>query len=435
MSHEFSNLINQLNHLEMVPPNYVWSNIEAELQHKKKPVLFWFNKAQLATVISGFFVSGLLCTYLFSFISSDASPVHSSASNHNVVFTTPSKIEETATNYQQLASKNTSVSAVEPSRMVSNTTHSKSHLTYNRKSIKTVNKESLKETTNSKNIKSELIASIPTVESSDGGIKVYQNEEWISLVPIETQPIEKIHESNVESPMVKYVPLLAEDIPTPTKLDNDVRFNKGFYITPSLGANITQVYFNDPASNQFFSANTTFSGKFGYNAGFQLGYKFNSHWSIESGVFFSQNIQSFKEKNSNYEKRGLMYIDQLDFPLMARYSINFGESRYPKSISFKGGLMYNSILQYQVNYIQKDLHSFAEKAYNYDADKRLYNSLQLGYVGGIDFDAFLSKRLSLNTSILSTLVSQLENFPFYSGDNKRPIQFTTTISMGIKFHF
>lgn len=438
MQYNYSNLIQQLNELEIVPPKTVWLNIETQIQKEsKKPSGFWFNRPQTTVLIIGLIFSGLFSAYMFRFISSDI-PTHRLNSPNEIVFTQPQIIENTIQKNVEnvnlssiLPSKNSELKNIENHKKVnfsnsSNSTKKYSNPVEFKKTIK-ANFE------NSKEIKGELISALPAVESKNGELKVYQNDEWITLLPIEQNEISSLKEPNMNLPALKEIlQPVADGLIIG---NNDVRESKGFYITPTLGANITQVYFNDPASNPFFSANTTFSGKFGYNAGFQLGYKFNTHWSIESGLFFSQNIQSFKEKNSNYDKRGLMYIDQLDIPLMARYSINFGESKYPKSISFKAGLIYNSVLQYQVNFIQKDLFTNIEKSYNYDADKRLYNSLQMGYIGGIDFDAFLNKRIALNTSFMSSFVSQLDNFPFFNGDNKRPLQFNSTISMGIKVHF
>jgi len=210
-----------------------------------------------------------------------------------------------------------------------------------------------------------------------------------------------------------------------------------FYITPYIGGNFTQVSYQGTPNSPYFSQNASFTGKIGYNLGFQLGYQFSKHWSIESGLAYGQYLQSFKENFSvsNIERKGIMYIDQIDLPLMIRYSIPFGGEKYPKTISFKGGLMYNSVVQYQVNYTDKNLSNFTEKSYQVEADKRLYNSLQLGYTAGLDFDAFLSKKISFNFSMLNSLVSQLENFPSFNQDSRRPLQFSTNFSIGTKIRF
>jgi hypothetical protein len=130
-----------------------------------------------------------------------------------------------------------------------------------------------------------------------------------------------------------------------------------------------------------------------------------------------------------------MYIDQIDLPLAARFSINFGDIDYPKSFSFKSGLIYNSVTQYQVNYTDKNYTTKLESEYHIDADKRLYNSLQLGCILGFDFDAFISKKISLNIAMLNSIVSQFNNFPFFKSDIHRPIQYSTTFSIGTKIRF
>jgi hypothetical protein len=165
-----------------------------------------------------------------------------------------------------------------------------------------------------------------------------------------------------------------------------------------------------------------------------LGYYFKKHWSVETGAYFSQYIQGFKEGMGALERDGLMYIDQLEFPLMLRYSIFF-DNAYPKVLSLKAGLIYGSVLQYQVNYYERNLMTNLKSEYKIDADKRQYNSLQMGYIAGFDFDNYLSDRFSLNTSIMASYVSQLENFPLFNSQYQRPRQLSTFFSIGIKVKF
>jgi hypothetical protein len=76
-----------------------------------------------------------------------------------------------------------------------------------------------------------------------------------------------------------------------------------------------------------------------------------------------------------------------------------------------------------------------KQQYKIDADKRQYNSLQMGYIAGFDFDNYLSNRFSLNTSIMASYVSQLENFPLFNSQYQRPRQLSTFFSIGIKVRF
>jgi hypothetical protein len=211
-------------------------------------------------------------------------------------------------------------------------------------------------------------------------------------------------------------------------------FKPYFYLTTTMGVNAAQVFMNSDAQNSYFSGNATFNRKFGYQFGSEMGYQFSRKWSIESGLFYSQYIQTFSEKNNLFEKNGFMYIDQLEFPLMARYSI-FLKEENPLILSFKAGLMYGSVLQYQVNYVERELLSLNEKKYSIDADKRNYNSLQLGYIAGIDFDAFVSQKVALHLSTVTSYLSQLENFPLFSSYKENPKQLATSFAVGMKFKF
>jgi hypothetical protein len=213
------------------------------------------------------------------------------------------------------------------------------------------------------------------------------------------------------------------------------KFSKGVYITPYFGGNFTQVHYQGTPNSPYFTDKATFTGKIGYNFGAQVGYQFTPNWSIESGLGFGQYIQSFKENNQTMNRKGLMYIDQIDIPLMARFSILFGNEEFPKTFSFKSGLLYNSVLKYQVNYTDFDRSGVIENAFQIEADKRQYNSLQMGYLLGFDFDAFISRSVSLNLSMLNSFASQLENFPLFSSDTRRPLQYSNTFTIGTKIRF
>lgn len=213
-----------------------------------------------------------------------------------------------------------------------------------------------------------------------------------------------------------------------------------FYITPYMGANYSFVFYQDKPANNFFSDKAIFSGRIGYNTGVQFGYQFSKHWSIESGVGIGQYIVGFKEDYGTYFRDGDMYIDQLDIPLLARYSFDFNKQKLPLSLAFKGGLIYSNVIFYQVNYTDKftrimSVNGNKEEHYKFDVDKSEYNSTQLGYALGFDFDACFSKRISLNFSMLNAMVSQINNFPLFNAEKHRPIQFSSSLSIGTKIRF
>jgi hypothetical protein len=211
------------------------------------------------------------------------------------------------------------------------------------------------------------------------------------------------------------------------------------YITPYMGTNYTNVFYQDKPANNYFSDKAKFSGQLGYNAGVQFGYQLSKRWSLESGIGLGQYILGFKEDYGTHIRDGKMYIDQLDIPMMARYSIPFGSKNLPLSVSLKGGLIYSNVIFYQVNYTDKFTRITPigqnEEYHSVDVDKRQYNSAQFGYAGGFDFDAFFSKKIALNLSMLNALVSQANNFPFFSQEKQRPVQFSTSFSIGTKIKF
>lgn len=218
---------------------------------------------------------------------------------------------------------------------------------------------------------------------------------------------------------------------SPISTTND----RHFFLTPYIGTNFTQVTYQGYPNSPYFSDKTIFTGKMGYNFGIQLGYQLSKKWGVESGIGYGQYIQSFKETNSSKDRRGVMYINSLDLPLYIRYGFSLSQGDFPKTLAIKTGLIYNSVTQYQVNYVDKDFRTNQQEIHNLEVDKRKYNSLQLGYSLGFDLDAFISKKVSLNLSMMNSVVSQLENFPIFSNQKDRPIQFSTGISIGTKIKF
>ena len=236
------------------------------------------------------------------------------------------------------------------------------------------------------------------------------------------------------------IPSLTLKLDEETKKDEPkLSFLNKLYLTPYMGTNYTQVTYRDKPTNDYFSDKATFSGELGYNVGIQFGYQLNKRWSLESGISLGQYILGFKEDYSTYDRNGKMYIDQLDIPLMARYSIPLGSKNLPLAFSIKGGLIYSNVIFYQVNYLDRFNRTIPvgmnEQYVSVDVDKRQYNSMQLGYTAGFDFDAYFSKKIALNLSMLNALVSQANNFPLFNVEKQRPIQFSTSFSIGTKIRF
>lgn len=246
--------------------------------------------------------------------------------------------------------------------------------------------------------------------------KVYQSQLKDEIIPVPTE--NKLVEASVTRP----------------------KFIERFYLTPYMGANYTQVFYQDKPTNNYFSDKAQFSGQIGYNSGVQFGFQLNKKWSLESGIGLGQYILGFKEDYGTYFRDGHMYIDQLDIPLLMRYTIGLNNKKLPLTLALKGGLIYSNVIFYQINYTDKfnriiSIGSPNEQSFKFDVDKRQYNSMQFGYAAGFDLDAFVSNKISLNLSMLNALVSQINNFPFFGAERQRPIQFSTSFSIGTKIRF
>lgn len=421
---QFENYLLFIKNAEVAPSSKVWMGIERHLKKRKKRAVFgWihFTQAQKMVLFFGILTSLLSSVYLYQ--------------NHSNSFKTlPSSItsiENKTTFYKKIninERENRNVEFKSSEFDLKENTYYRNNKKIN--TVRNISKNRSSEKATELNA-SKLISQLPLIESEDQKIKVYYNQNWIELEPVEI--INKRLEINEKD--------FSNEIKAPITLNQDYKIDlevskssNSFYFTPVIGGNLSQVFYNSNVQNDYFSSDAVFTSKFGYTTGFQLGYYFKKHWSVETGAYFSQYIQGFKEGMGALERDGLMYIDQLEFPLMLRYSLFF-DNAYPKVLSLKAGLIYGSVLQYQVNYYERNLMTNLKSEYKIDADKRQYNSLQMGYIAGFDFDNYLSKRFSLNTSIMASYVSQLENFPLFNSQYQRPRQLSTFFSIGIKVKF
>lgn len=419
---QFEDYLLLIKNAEAMPSRKVWMGVEKHLQKKKKRGVFawsYFTQAQKWVLFSGLLTSLLSSIFLYQ---------NYSKNNLNVIL--PNVASNNKTQFYKKVTFDTDKN--QNNKLISKINEIKIAEKNYRKSIDRPVLNLKNKTNNDKLVNaSKLISQIPIIESEDQKIKVYYNQNWIELEPVEI--INKRLEINEKD--------FSNETMAPITLNQDYKIDlevskssNSFYFTPVIGGNLSQVFYNSNVQNDYFSSNAVFTSKFGYTTGFQLGYYFKKHWSVETGAYFSQYIQGFKEGMGVLERDGLMYIDQLEFPLMLRYSIFF-DNAYPKVLSIKAGLIYGSVLQYQVNYYERNLMTNLKSEYNIDADKRQYNSLQMGYIAGFDFDNYLSKRFSLNTSIMASYVSQLENFPLFNSQYQRPRQLSTFFSIGIKVKF
>jgi hypothetical protein len=425
-----------------MPPQKVWENIVLELAHEnQKPIGFWsFNSAQKYTLIAACLCSVLFSTFIFKY-------------NSNEQFISINKIESKT----QFSSRLEDKSIADPIVNLSKTESKPKGIAVANK-INTFTPRHIDTKKNIQQIHKELIPFKKEIK------ELYEIDQAIARLNIELNELESISTSSISTEIVytstynssQERTLNLAEFKTKKEVEaslaistikhkDSVSFFENIlsklYLTPFVGANFTQVSYSNSSNSPYFSEHANFTGKLGYNAGLQFGYQFNKKWSLESGISFGQYLQNFNEKlNSNsIERNGIMYIDQLDIPLLARYTIPLNKKELPINLSFKGGFIYNSVLQYQVNYADEFKLSVPPqnlvKAYNIDADKRTYNSLQLGYVLGMDFEAYFSKKIALNLSMLNAYVSQLENFPTLTSDARRPRQFSTTFSIGTKIKF
>lgn len=425
------------NNYSPTPPKIVWDNIayRIERDQPKSPGFWAFNPAQKFTLLAACIVS----IFISSFVIKHESESVIDSSNHIIaqkdIYTGNIIIEE-----------NENVEINKPlnqQKILSNYNHIQKNeiLVRNKLNRKLNLPDELKPFEKEINELHQIDLAIANLTKELNVLKkVNDGKSNLEINYLSTNSVEKEREREL---IVYKETSKEEQISSPSKIKSNFfqDFVSKLYLTPFVGSNFTQVSYTKSSNNPYFSQNANFNGNIGYTSGIQLGYQFNKKWSIESGISFGQYIQSFQEtmQNNSLERNGVMYIDQLDFPLLARYSMNLNQKKKPLVLSLKAGLIYNSVVKYQVNYLEQFLNlppmQNTPIKYNFEADKRTYNSLQFGYAFGLDIESQISKKFALNASILNAYVSQLENFPSLSSDISRPRQFSTTFSIGTKLRF
>lgn len=422
------------------PPQKVWEQISYALSNERtaKTSSPFYTKTQKITLVVASIVSIFLSVFMHRYIENG---VESDVPYAETSFDFPNKEENLSSNIELVVFESKLPKLI---KKVSTPTISKRKIVHQILIPKEFSefKKEIQEL-------AELDRQIAILEKEIAAVKSRQtvNNTWGSpqLGIIEsgterktatswTRYIELEKEAKTEMP-----PLALKPEAETNKEESKLSFIDKFYLMPYLGTNYTQVTYRERPINDYFSEKANFSGQLGYNVGIQLGYQLNKRWSLESGIGIGQYILGFREDHSTYDRNGDMYIDQLDIPLMARFSIPFGSNDLPLAISFKGGVLYSNVIFYQVNYIDRQNRPLPigsnEQYFSVDVDKRQYNSMQLGYTAGFDFDAYFSKKIALNLSVLNALVSQSSNFPLFNAEKQRPIQFSTSFSIGTKIRF
>jgi hypothetical protein len=417
------------------PPENVWSNISYALEKNRKPLgaFPFFSQTQKMALIAASISSILLCGFTLNFGMDNPS-------ESNTYAETPTIVEP------KLIVQTPSESAILGQNTSSNVYNALPVKSSNKSRVKLILPEEYKPYEKEILALADLDKQIAKLGEEIAELKqnelIESNWEGPSLIAIESTIIEKTNQTwnRYQESLGKEKISLTKEEKNPEIISPELSFLDKLYIAPYMGTNYTNVFYQDKPANNFFSDKASFNGQFGYNAGVQVGYQLSKRWSLESGVGIGQYILGFKEDYGTYLRDGNMYIDQIDIPLLARYSIPFGSKNIPLALSLKGGLMFSNVIFYQVNYTDKfslvqPIIGQKEQYYSYDVDKSQYNSTQFGYSAGFDFDAFFSKKIALNVSMLNSMVSQVNNFPFFSAERQRPVQFSTSFSIGTKIKF
>jgi hypothetical protein len=419
------------------PPQKVWTGIAYAIEKNGRPkaMLPFFSQSQKMALVAACLSSVLFCGFMLRLVEED--------SNKSIDF----QNNTIATDFHAPLNTSSSVSTKKESRppVLSVPKIASASRMVSKKSSIRIPEEY-------KPFEKDILALVELdkqIAKLQEEIQVLKAEEPSLLAwetPILAQVQSKIEAKTIQNYKKYQDHLISETVSlqNETKLPDlasvKPKFIERFYLTPYMGANISHVFYQDKPANNFFSDKAQFNGQIGYNAGVQFGYQLSKKWSLESGFGLGQYVLGFKEDYGTYFRDGSMYIDQLDIPLLARYSINLNKKNLPLTLALKGGFIYNNVIFYQVNYTDKfnrviTIGGQNEQSYSFDVDKRQYNSMQFGYAAGFDFDAYFSKKIALNVSMLNTLVSQVNNFPFFSAEKQRPVQFSTSFSIGTKIKF
>ncbi|MEO9570970.1 MAG: hypothetical protein ABJH82_10210 [Polaribacter sp.] len=433
----------QLKNLEVTPSKKVWNNIESKLQHKKRKIIpiWWFVNGGIAAL----FVLGL---FLFPF-SNEENDFNKTDSK---IIITESSIEKVEVETNIKIDSTISVDNFKKKVIVANKK-------VNTKQIIKNNSEKKKTLVSTKNaMKKIFLADNSKLEKIDSSKKEQQNvikkEQIYSDKTTPDKQEDKVN--NINKTNIKKVDL------NNLKQNKDSVFSNHKEIKKWMVAPVFAVLNSNSFSNSSpvaSSLSNSTEGKNSFSYGFQIGYKINDKWTIQSGIHkqemsyvnnnitvvssISKNVSSISFNNGSSFSFETASKEKSDFAsnsilntqsLNGNLNQNFGYIEIPLEIkyTFLDTNKFNSqiVTGFSSLFLNKNEVNLRTTFLTKSGKATNLNAINFSGNLGLDFNYSLHKNWSLNLNPMFKV--QLNTF--YKNDNGFS-PFNLGIYSGVKFNF
>ncbi|ARV15886.1 outer membrane beta-barrel protein [Polaribacter sp. SA4-12] len=371
----------QLKNLEVTPSDKVWNNIESKLKKKKRRgfPIWWFTSGIAAMLVLGMLI--------FPFSNDENNFIE----NDSVIITTESTKKENKleTIYKTKIDSVINHKKSEDKILVAD---EKMNLNQSKSKKKTYNKKEL--VSEKSAVKKIFIADNSfneTIDSSEDNEKVISKTE--KVFPDEEEKIIKDEISNVQK----------KSIVKKLDINNFVKKNDSVFSTKILKNkwSIAPVFavlnsnsFSNSSPLEKSLSNST-EGKSSFSYGFQIGYKINKKWSIQSGI----HLQEMSYANNQVTATPSISKSESSVTSISGGSFSFDEAFTQSSDFASNSLLKTNSLNGQLNQTYGYIEIPIEVKYNFLSANKFNTQIVAGFSS-----LFLNKNeVNLKSQFLSKL--------------------------------
>lgn len=393
----------QLHDVNMQPPQFMWDNIEEQLDTQREKVKFdhWYYiilALLIPFTISNLFINYNIDSHLDNFYertNKQIASLFTNDSNSIAEINNPNIKISFTNNARNNKKDNFIVPPINPSKKFS----SKSKLN---KTLLSVRSNKLINTNSSPDTIILSQEAISNLNAQSAGILFHSNEE-IEFFPLKNQNID------IENTIEK-------------KLDN----LKGFFLGADMKLNNSWFLIKRNKLGAFLSQDVQYNFNYGYAYGVSWGYNFSKSFGLESEIIYSHQGQSYIDNTiRKIPIEGDIELTYIQLPVLAKYrwARVSGITQKPVAFNVLLGPVYSYLVQ--SNYLVNNDELLNEK--------EIIPQHELGLSLGLEYDIFMSNNTYFTLGARTSVSSDVQSFPFIGSNNLKTINLLVGINASVNF--
>lgn len=403
----------KLRDFEANPPEFIWSNIEENLDSEKEKSKFDHWYYVILALLIPITVANLFINYNFEQITDEfygranRKIVAVLSGNYNKTKNNSSNSNNSTNN--KTADYNTT-SGISNNTPVNYTTHN-----YNSNNLLAVAKNNKNNSSTISNKKSNGLTNV----SNENPINI--QEQQINNATIKTG-ISFNNTELAEANILKLHNYTASNI-----IQQKISGIRGFYLGADVKMNNSRFLIKQSATNNFIGKDIEYQFKYGYSYGISFGYNFNEKMGIETEINYTQQGQSYIDNTSRkIPIAGNIDLTYLKVPVMFKYKWVkvSGITQQPVAFNLLFGPMYNRLIQSEYKVTNEQ---FAQKA--------IIPENELGLVLGFEYDLFMSRNTFLTLGLRTGVSSDVKSFPYAGPNVLKTLNLDLGIGAAVNFQF